>query len=138
MTRDLREDMSDSMDSLRLQAEASVNNLNATKEKAFDDMRENEKKNLRFLTSRIDEKMSVLKRENDRMLQAQAAGVVEAESRMQQELKAEFERIKDYKEQLATLTTANKDEAAGGTGIDSATVQVIRTSLNDIKGEWKR
>ena len=56
---------------------------------------------------------------------------------MQQDLRAEFERMREYKEQLVAVTTTNRSEAAGGTAIDDATVQVLRTGLNDLNGEMK-
>ena len=137
LSREVRYEMSDSMDSLRQQLEARINHITSMQEKAFEDMKENEKRNIRFLTCKIDEKEGRLRRDATRMLQAHAVGVAESESRMQQELKAESERMKDFKEQIAALATANKDGADGGTGIDSAAEQVIKTSLNDLKREME-
>ena len=49
---------------------------------------------------------------NRMMLQAHAVGVVESESRMQQELKAESERMKDFKEHIAENLSLKEQLAA--------------------------
>ena len=71
------------------------------------------------------------------MIHDQTLGVAESESRMRQELKAESERMKEFKDQITTLAATNTDGAEGVVGIDSAAEQFIRSNLNDLKKEME-
>ena len=100
-------------------------------------MIETEKRNTRFSKCRIDEQVNKLKKEVKKMIHDQTMGVAESESRIRQELKAESERMKEFKDQITNLAATNTDGAEGVVGIDSAAEQFIRSNLNDLKKEME-
>jgi len=131
----VRDELNDSIESLRPQFETNMLHITSMQAKAAEDLKENERRLARLSTNRIDEHVYRIKKEAKRMINDQTRGVAEVESRMRQELKAEYDREREFKDQITILATTHTDGAEVVVGLESTAEQLIRSNLNDLKKE---
>ena len=147
LPRDIRLDMNDTVDVLKQQVEARIDMINDIQRKALEEMKEEEKAQIRQVDCKIEDRESRLRDENARILREQARKLAEAEGRIHQELKAGAERMEAFKEEITALAVEPRSGAAstadGGVetaaeataAVAAAAARVIKTNIADLRKE---
>ena len=149
LPREIRIDMNDTMDDLKQQVEARIDIIDENQRKALEEMKEEEKVQIRQVNCKLEDRERRLRDENTRFLRDQAKKLAEAEGRMHQELTRGVERMEEFKEEITTSAVEHRSGAAstadGGAGIETtaevaaamaaAATRAIKTNIVDLRKE---
>ena len=136
--RELREELTDTVDAFKDQIETRINLINETLRKGMENLTEAERAQVRLVDCRMNERESRHKGETDRTLKEQTRRLAEAEGRMQEEVKAARERMDAVQEEITALAleprSGTASPAAGEAGIDHV-AKMMKTTMLTLKQE---